>query len=209
MRISPRRRRTPTLPRLPLLLAAVVALAAVAGAAAGGLSGRVAAGDDPPPLGVTLEGAPWLVQPSGSPRIADQRSRPALRFPPGVGYPEALRRLFVAALETGEVPADARLVGDLPRGVVLRHEDDGGVTVSLVAPWGYAPDTGAVLAPSYSLPASLSPEETSRIVEAARDEGTALPEGARVDVPDLPACQVASWDREPPPCAALGTGSAR
>lgn len=185
-----------------------MALAAVAGAAAGGLSGRVAAGDDPPALGAALDGAPWLLQPHGSPRIADQRSRPALRFAPGVGYPEALRRLFVAALETGDVPGDARLVGDLPPGVVLRHEADGGVTVSLVAPWGYAPDTGAVLAPSYNLPASLSPEETSRIVAAARRSGTALPEGASVDVPDLPACQVAWGDREPPACPALGPGPA-
>ena len=172
------------------MLAALVA--AVAGAAAG------CAGDPTAPAAageaaLDVRGAPWARQPDGAPPIADVDRQPSLGFAPGVTYGEALDALFRSAREDGTTPPGVQVLDPLPVEVVYVAPDgpDAGIRLSLTAPWGWAPDSGAIRAPSVSLPGSLAPGEVQKRLERMRATGAALPEGGWVDVPDLPACAIA------------------
>lgn len=195
------------LPRVSIWAAALVlvAVCASAGIASGLKSGgaEVAASADRPPLDPVLEGAGWIDMATGSPDVADQPERQGLRFPAGTSYESALNQIYVSAFERGTVPDGAELVEPLPVGVVTEESAAGALTISLVAPWGYDERTGAIRPPSFNLPGTLSPQEATDRVREATAAGVALPEGARVDVPELADCQAMADGVAPPPCAAL------
>lgn len=176
---------------LPLAVACAEEAAVVAPAAAPAASGD-------------LRQAPWADQPGGAPSIYDVAPQPSLGFPAGTTYAQALSQLLVSAAATGEPPAGTTLLEPLPAEVVyVAPAGPGdGIRLSLTAPWGWIPATGAIRAPSYSLPGSLSPEEAARIAaEAAHGSGSVLPEGAVVDVPALPECEIAhGTPQERVPC---------
>lgn len=138
-----------------------------------------------------LSNAAWVFLPDGPSDILRVPELPALRFPPGTTYKAALTALYSSVVETGRLPSSAALTRALPRPVVVACRADGSLELSLIAPFGYD-GSGAVRAPSYSLPGTLTPEEVGRRQDAARASGQALPDGATVDVPDLRPVQVLS-----------------
>lgn len=173
-----------------------VAVSCADGAAVAPGAASASAGD--------LRQAPWAHQPDGAPSIHDVPLRASVGFPPGTTYGEALTELLVAVAGTGAPPPGTTLLDPLPAEVVyVAPAGPGdGIRLSLTAPWGWIPATGAIRAPSYSLPGWLSAEEAARRAAAARDAGGVLPEGAVVDVPVLPACEIAHGtptDRVPCP----------
>lgn len=187
------------------ILAAAAAVAAAA-ALVLALSG-CAAGPDPlaaaqvDRVGLDLSGAPWIDVPDGNAHIATAPEWPSLRFAPGITYEGALHRLFIAA-RTGATVADAEVMPPLPREVVYvaPATDADGLRLSLLAPWGWHVEDGAIGLPSFNMPGDLAPEELTRRLRDAQASGLPLPEGGRVDVPDLPGCEVAigTPDRRPP-----------
>ncbi|MGD9573551.1 MAG: hypothetical protein AB7V62_16860 [Thermoleophilia bacterium] len=158
------------------------------------------AGDDAAPPAAPAW--PWAHQPDGAPLIGDVRPQRSLEFPPGTGYDEALTSLFIAARQ-GALPAEARLRDPLPAEVVYAEEADGrGLRLSLTAPWGWVPSTGAIRAPSVSISGRLSPDEALAVARAMHEPGARpLPAGVAVDVPRLPPCQVVTAGGKRPPCA--------
>lgn len=162
---------------------------------------------DDAPGGVTMQSgpdlrlAPWAQQPDGSPTIDASAPWPSLVFPAGTGYSEALRQLYVASRTDGRVPATARVAPALPAEVVLVQPDDPaqGARVSLLAPWGWDDDGRRIRPPSFSIPAGLPRREESALIEAAMRPTAGLPAQVRVDVPELPPCQIAvgTPDRRP------------
>jgi hypothetical protein len=146
--------------------------------------------------------APWVAMPNGSNSVRTAAEWPSLRFAPGVTYAGALRRLYVAAKTGAPVVEDAEVGPPLPREVVYvaPATDADGLQLSLLAPWGWVGQDGAILAPTFNLPGDLSPEEAWRRVRDAEARGLALPEGGRVDVPQMPRCQigVGTPDQRPP-----------
>lgn len=147
----------------------------------------------PAPAASDLRHAPWADQPHGSPVLGDVEPQGSIGFPPGVTYQEALTELLLSVATTGAPPDGTTPLDPLPPEVVyVAPADPGqGIRLSLTAPWGWVPGTGAIRPPSYSLPATLTPEQA---VAAASSE--TLPEGAVVDVPDLPPCAVAHGSPE-------------
>lgn len=196
--MRPRRAARPPRPRAARLagLAVLLAVAAVLSACADDPAAPAAAGDGP--AAVTY---PWAHQPDGAPKIADVAPEASLEFPPGTQYGEALTALFVAARDGG-LPAEAAVRDPLPAEVVYAEEADGrGPRLSLTAPWGWDVGSGAIRAASMALPGHLTPDEAMAMAQAARQPGAGpLPDGARVDVPRLPACQVQAADGGRPPC---------
>ena len=140
--------------------------------------------------------------PDGNNDIATAREWPSLRFAPGITYAGALHRLYVAARTGAAEVEDAEVMPPLPREVVYvaPATDADGLRLSLLAPWGWTGGDGAIVLPSVSLPGSLTPEEAVRRVREAEARGMPLPEGGRVDVPQLPPCQIARGtpDQRPP-----------
>lgn len=180
----------PRSPRLAALACAAATLPLLgACAAAGPAAGPVAT------AAPDLSTMPWADQPDGSPGIREVEPQPSLGFPAGTSYPEALTQLLVAAVSHRPLPGGVAVLDPLPPEVVyVEPADPGtGVRVSLTAPWGWAPGSGAIRPPSLVFPSSMSAGEAERAARELRDSGR-LPEGARVDVPDLPACQVAHGD---------------
>ena len=191
------------------LAGAVIAGITVAATAAAMIAAgedSIGTGDAPPPYAAAdspLREAPWLHQPGGSPSIDSVEPRGSLRLPPGMGYPEALRELYVRALERGDLPEGMTMEPPLPAEVVLVRSNDPavGLRLSLTAPWGWDLEARAVRPPSVRLPGVLSADEAVRRIERARAEGTAIPDGGEVDVPSLAPCQVAVDEpTNRPPC---------
>ena len=186
---------------------AVTAAVAAAAALVPALSGCAA---DPEPVaaaqtapgGLDLARAPWMDVPDGNNHIGTAPDWPSLTFTPGVTYAGALHRVFVAARTGAGEVADAVVTPALPREVVYvaPATDADGLRLSLLAPWGWHLADGAIGLPSFNLPGSLPPDEVMRRIRDAQALGLPLPEGARVDVPDLPECEVGvgTPDRRPP-----------
>lgn len=192
--------------RMVAAVIAIVVVASIAGVAVGAFR-NVGPGDGARPLSAPLSGAPWLVQPTGSPSLSHVAIRDSVQFPAGVSYARALSELYVSALGAGDIPADAKLVAPLPRGIVLERPADPrtGITVSLVAPWGYAED-GAILAPWVEFPSDVSSDEALARMARADQEGRVLPEGAIVAVPALRPCQISIGTPGPSAGCALADG---
>ncbi|HTI34700.1 MAG TPA: hypothetical protein VL422_13560 [Miltoncostaea sp.] len=176
---------------------AVALVAAVAAALVPALSGCAAGPDpvaaaQPAPGDLDLSAAPWINVPDGNDHIGTAEEWPSLRFAPGITYAGALERLFVAARTGAPQVADAEVMPPLPREVVYvaPADDAGGLRLSLLAPWGWRSADGAIGLPSFNLPGDLAPEEATRRVRDAEAAGLPLPEGARVDVPELPPCEI-------------------
>jgi hypothetical protein len=149
--------------------------------------------------GDALRLAPWLYShrtptSSGPFRITSARERPSLEFPPGVTRPEALRRLYVAAVLHGRLPADARLAPPLPAGTVYRPAASAaeGVRIDLRAPFGYAPRGAAYIhAPGLSYRADLRQDQIARQVGDGRLVLLPTPlEDQVLPIPPLPPCQI-------------------
>lgn len=183
-----------------LVVALVVALAVLVPT----LSGCAA---DPDPIaaaqgtegtGLDLAAAPWVAVPNGNNHIGTAAEMPSLRFAAGITYAGALTRLYVAARTGATEVADAEVAPPLPREVVYvaPATASDGLQLSLLAPWGWHGDDGAIALPSFNMPGTLPPDEVMRRFREAQDAGRPLPEGARVDVPQLPACQIAQGTAE-------------
>ncbi len=132
-----------------------------------------------------LAGAPWL---SGGAvqTIREVPPRPALVFPAGVGYAEALQQFYDAVSRDGALPAGTRLGDPLPVGKVaaLDGSPRGVLRLDLRAPFGYLVPSGIVLGPSYTAgtaSTSFPPPDAA---------GTPLPVGVTVTAPALLACQI-------------------
>jgi len=187
-----------------VLASLVVAAVAVALLTSCAGSGDAAAPAAAAPPSVDLSQSPWARQPDGSPSVHGVPAEASLAFPPGTTYAQALSALAVSARQNGGAPAGATLQTPLPAEVVYVAPDtpEAGIRLSLTAPWGWDLATGAIRPPSFSLPGSLSPAEVERRIAAARASGAALPEGAVIDVPALPECQIAHGTPEARiPCA--------
>ncbi|MGE0027275.1 MAG: hypothetical protein AB7O78_07400 [Thermoleophilia bacterium] len=188
------------------LLAALVAAAlavlvpALSGCAAD--PDPIAAAQAPSGSGLDLASAPWVDMPQGANSVGTAPEWPSLRFAPGVTYAGALTRLYVAARTGASRVEDAEVAAPLPREVVYvaPATDADGLQLSLLAPWGWTGSDGAIRPPSINMPGTLPPDEVMRRFREAQAEGRPLPEGARIDVPQLPACQVAQGtpDQRPP-----------
>lgn len=174
------------------VIATLAVLVAATAAIASGCASEAtpaAAGE----VSLDVQKAPWVDQPNGAPRISDVDPQPSLRFPPGVSYAQALDALFRSAREQGTTPPGVEVLDALPVEVVYVAPGAAGegIRLSLTAPWGWAPDGGAIRAPSVSLPGSLAPDEIRQRLARMRESGAALPEGGWIDVPDLPPCEIA------------------
>jgi hypothetical protein len=140
--------------------------------------------------------APWLYShrtptSSGPFSIASARERPSLEFSPGVRRPEALRRLYVAAVLHGRLPAGARLAPPLPAGIVYRPATAGeGVRIDLRAPFGYA-RAGHIYAPGLSYRADLRQDQIEEQVRDGRLVLLPTPlEDQVLPIPALAPCQI-------------------
>jgi hypothetical protein len=191
-------------PRALLVALVVAGLAALVPALSGcaadpeSVAAAPAGGD----AALDLKAAPWVDVQDGANHIGTAKEWPSLRFAPGITYAGALTRLYVAAATGASDVEDAVVGPPLPREVVYvaPATDADGLQLSLLAPWGWSAGDGAIALPSFNLPGTLPPDEVMRRFQEARAEGRPLPEGARIDVPKLPACQVAqgTTDRRPP-----------
>lgn len=181
-------------------LGALVGALVLAAGCGQGDDGPAGAATTAPTTTSTTVSYPWLEQPDGAPALDKVSPLPSLVFPPGVDYPTALEELYVS-VQHGTLPKGAELAEPLPSEVVIvRPTGSGrGLQLSLTAPWGWTEDTGLIRAPSIGFPGMTS-KEASEAYARARATGEAIPDGARVDVPELPACQVAlgTSDRRPP-----------
>lgn len=136
-----------------------------------------------------LARAPWLVQPNGSPTVQTEPRLSSLRFPPGTTYRTAVILLARSVAARGELPEGVTPGPPLPRGAVWAK---GSARLDLTAPFSYSLPEGRILAPSYAIDATATPEEAVRIAKALRDGryvGESLARLLRVDVPTLKACQ--------------------
>lgn len=155
-----------------------------------------------------LADLPWVRDESGAHRTIDDAPADtvSLTFPAGTTYPQAATVLLRSVLTTGDLPA-ASVTAPLPRGRVVMFLRDGGIRLSLVAPFGYDASTGRIQLPSIAIPAAVPPATASRIIAALVTgvDGT-IPEAANVtaDVGRLDACQVLR-EGQPgsAPCAAV------
>lgn len=136
------------------------------------------------------------------PVIRNLPARPAIRFPAGVSYAQALRDLYVARQRGKELPPGAVLDTPLPAGTAVLI-DDGAISVDSAAPFGYEPTDGRITSPTYSMPGSLDHHELDRQFQEAYDAGEVLPKSATINADPLPRCQVA-YGRDDP----KGTGNA-
>lgn len=110
---------------------------------------------------------------------------PAVAFPEGTSYGEALRAIFM--MEAGAPsPLAATVVAPLPAGIVLslpRAGDRGATVVSLAAPYGYDVGSGRPLVNP------LAVRDPAQV--GGRSSRGAWPSGVGVPVPILPKCMVA------------------
>ncbi len=138
-----------------------------------------------------LVGAPWLFPGDSSPRITAAAARPSLAFPAGTTYGDALQQLYMSVAQTGSLPPAAKLGPPLREGkVLIRATATTGVIIDLRAPWGFDPDTGAIATPTFSLPGDWTPQRVETAIRAAREAGSVLPEGAFIEAPVLPECEI-------------------
>lgn len=181
-----RTRRARRLRRGTTLAVSFAALALAAGAVAGV---RWIADDVPAPGGPGAEFVAPVTEalPSGAARVRPPRygelasPRPALLFPKGVGYWDAVARLYAARQAGRRVPAGAELVDPLPAGKVVRVSADARTSIDPAAPLGYDPATGLVIA---GLPSQ--PGGTARALEACE-----------AILPDRPSPECASGRSQP------------
>lgn len=183
-----------------VLAAACICVAGITGTVLGltRADDRVAPSRNAPALTAPLADAPWLVQPNGSPHLDEVPLRESLQFGPGVTYQEALTRLYVSAFEEGRLPDGARLVSPLPRAVVVDRPDGSGagLTLSMIAPWGYDLDVGTITPPWVEYPDMSSDVAFAANARASR-EGIAIAPGGRIGVPQLRPCQVSDGAANP------------
>lgn len=125
------------------------------------------------------------------PTIDQFSSLPALEFPAGTSHQAALTQLWTAYREQGDLPRAAKLVGALPSGKIFAPGSAGqGVRISLVAPFGWLPETRTAMPPTWHYPLGTRMEDTLTAGRDALAAGKALPEGAVLDLPPLPECQI-------------------
>ncbi len=133
--------------------------------------------------------APWTID--------NAEIQPALQFPPGTTYSEAIGEIYAAAGQ-GALPTGAELVEPLAPGKVVRPAtEEGGLTVSLMAPYGYDVQTGNIVTPIFEeiTPRPLeagpwSDEEMLAFSQLVRADDGTIPDGFRVDGSALIDCQV-------------------
>lgn len=149
-----------------------------------------------PVIGAVLRSeANWVPKPDGMPTIDETTSPGALQFPRGTDYADAITSIFTAQQRGDRIPA-AKLVAPLPGHAVLM-ENAGGLTVDLRAPYGWSPQSRLIFTAVVQQDGSLTPDEAS----SAWRDGSPWPEGGRLGVPELPACQrIATRDAAQIPC---------
>lgn len=127
----------------------------------------------------------------GPPRIQALSPAPSLRFPDGVSYAKAIRRLFDSLATEGRLPREATLGPPLPLGRTVQPfgEAGGGIAIDLRSPRGYRLPDGVV--PTMLRPAAgWSAEETALRQAEAAELGVQVPLGGVVVVPALAPCQI-------------------
>jgi hypothetical protein len=114
----------------------------------------------------------------------------ALRFAPGISYPEALTELYEAQ-QTDSPPANAELVDPLPVGkvAIIPTSDDESVVIDLAAPYGYDPSNLQVAHVTIVQEAGLSAQEAESQWEHLRPDRP-WPPNSWIAIPILPACEV-------------------
>lgn len=107
----------------------------------------------------------------------------AIAFAPGIDYGEALVRLHITQTSGTADPAMTE-VAALPDGVTAVIPDDPGASVIIdpAAPFGWDTQLGIPVSATYMLDDARA--------DLARSSRGPWPEGARLVVPDLPACMV-------------------
>jgi hypothetical protein len=145
--VPPRRRRRGTRPFVAVAFAAL----ALAG---GSLAAGVWSVDDIPLPGPAGQEFSASVEEVVAHRYIRERPptydelppRPAIAFPRGTTYWQAVGQLWAARHAGARIPDGVRVVPPLPEGKVLRVAEDGSVTLDPAAPVGYDPYTGLVVA---------------------------------------------------------------
>jgi hypothetical protein len=129
------------------------------------------------------------------PRSVLSPSPGAVEFPEGFTYGEAARAILVARF-TGKLPAGARIVKPLRRGVVVRYPGGAGpaLVVDLAAPFAYDPRSGAALDPI------IENESPGPAKPAPRGRPFPWRTGSRLKIRGLPSCMVEQGRRQPRIC---------
>ena len=174
-------------------VAAIAALLALVVLVVGWPAAWAGAGASTEPPAVDLRAAPWAAQPDGSPTIEEAPPMPSALFPAGADHEDALLALVDAARDDGALPPGVEPMPPLPVEVVLVRDAtaDGGLRVSLAAPFGWTADGRRIRPASLSIPGSTPMEEVQEIMDHLRSGTPGLPSGVAVDVPPLDPCQVA------------------
>lgn len=197
------------------LFASLGALAIAAAATAlllvSGSSAATSAGDTQPSwsgtpqqIAAAIDSTTWRDQ-SQARTITTAPPQPALQFPKGTTYSQAINQLYAAA-GRGTLPAGTKIVAPLPDDkVVVPGDAEAGLILSLRAPYGFDVPTGIIATPLFEPTASdprggaPTAEEMDALLRAIRERDGAIPEGHRVAGSALMACQVVTSDA--PPCS--------
>lgn len=148
----------------------------------------------------------WIVDTrtpdSGPPHIQDVAAQPSLRFPAGVTFEQAFRRLFESLRLDGTLPPEATLEAPLPLGktVALPGSPEEGVAIDLRSPRGFEVP-GGLIPSGFAAPPSVAPDEAAEWIRSAREEGLIVPLDAVIDPPKLKPCQILDPSTPSPPCA--------
>lgn len=146
---------------------------------------------------------PWVMPDiTGPTRVEHLTRRVSLAFPSGVTRRQAVESLHRSVMEEGRLPAEATVGDPLPAGKAARIPAGAGegLVIDPALAFGYDVPGGRVQTPSWTLPRNLALDEARARMGAARDAGRDMPEGARLYVPPLDACQVIRPDVETTRC---------
>lgn len=110
----------------------------------------------------------------------------SLTMPPGVSMLEGAQAAQSVA-KGGVVPAGARVSSALPGGKIVRVNDDGSLTISLAAPFGQDPISGAVAPPMWTSPRPLTRAQMDAVKKTPPGED---PVGLTLAEPVIFRCQV-------------------
>ena len=146
---------------------------------------------EPAEVAAALDERAWHDPGADALQIGDGPLQPALEFPAGTTYADALVAIYASSAR-GELPEEARLREPLPLGKVVRAGSDGlGVAISLEAPFGYDVFTGNVVTPIFEQSDPSGPTPSDAAIRKLWDSsGEVIPPGFRVAGSALADCQV-------------------
>lgn len=153
-----------------------------------------------------LREAGWLYPELGRDYLSTP-ARGAIALPGIADYGQALTMLVRSLIEHGALPAGARLIEPLPRGVVWREPNAAlPAALDLTAPFGFSLPDGRIALPSVE--STEAPAGANReLREALRGAGATVSlDTLALRVPALDRCQVLSATGGQAPCSFAEAG---